>query len=348
MTPEEAVPELRADDLPAWWPDGAMPERVSGPIGVFGAAILARVFAVGEETAGYRELVRRYGADPAWEALDDVAEALEAAADADAPADDLRTARRRLFGEARELARDATAAQVDGHHDLLRDVAHDIRSPLNSVLFLVEGLYNEHSGPLNATQRRQVGVVYSAAAALLNLVNDLLDFSRFLQGEASEVADVPFGLGSVIGNARHLVGPMASHHGANLEFEVEGARARRGDPQLLTRLLINFVSNGIEATGDGGRLSVRFQDAGAEALRVRVEDDGPGADVERVQELLDAPGPECWSRDLRGSTHGLGLLISGELVRRAGGEASVERLGDGGTRIDIRLPFPPVEEGEGG
>ncbi|MDX1577287.1 MAG: hypothetical protein R3266_02340, partial [Gemmatimonadota bacterium] len=80
MTPEEADPELRGDDLPAWWPDGGVPERTSGPRGAFGAAILARVFAVGEETAGYRELLRRHGPDPAWEALDEVAEALEDAA----------------------------------------------------------------------------------------------------------------------------------------------------------------------------------------------------------------------------------------------------------------------------
>lgn len=349
MVSREEHAEIQLAELPEWWVGEERLEELPEPRRAFAARILGNLFAEDERPRDgddYQRLVERHGADPAWQALEVVREALTEAEEESAPADALRSCRRRLVNEARSLARSVAAAEVQLHHDLLRDVSHDIRSPLNSVLFLVEGLYREHSGPLNATQRRQVGVVYSAAAALLNLVNDLLDFSKLLKDDAGVVADVPFGLASVISNARHLVGPVASHHDATLEFEIRGPRARRGDPQLLTRLLINFVSNGIEAAGEGGRLDVRFLDGEDGELCVRIDDDGPGGDVERVQELLDGPEDRRWSRSLQGSTHGLGLLISGELVRRAGGDTRVERRDGGGTRIEVTLPFPPVEESD--
>lgn len=348
MTAGEESARIDVDDAPEWWPGREALEDLSAPRRAFAERIAAGLFSddpsARASTEEYEELVASHGPDAAWGALDSVAEILDETEDAGAPSDELRSCRRRLAVETRRLARSAAAAQVRLHHDLLRDVSHDIRSPLNSILFLVEGLYREHSGPLTAIQRRQVGVVYSAAAALLNLVNDLLDFSKVLQDDAEQVADVPFGLASVISNARHLVGPVASHHDADLEFEVEGPQARRGDPQLLTRLMINFVSNGIEAAGEGGQLRVRFEDGENGTLRIRIDDDGHGADLERVRELLDGPGEQSWSRTLQGSTHGLGLLISGELVRRAGGETRAARIEGGGTRIEVTLPFPPVEE----
>lgn len=344
-----AIPEYDGGDPPDWWAELGLEKTLTEPRRAFVERLAVRLFSESGESelvAGYRELVSRHGSAPGWEALEAVAEALEEADEAGAPEDEVGPCRVRLVREGHALARSAVQWEVEHHHALLRDIAHDIRSPLNSVLFLVEGLYREHPGELNPTQHRQVGVVYSAAASLLNLVNDILDFSKLLQDEAADVAEVPFGLSSVISNARHLIGPVATHHEAELEFEVEGVATRRGDPQLLTRLLINFVSNAVEAAGEGGDVRVRFEDGEDDALLVHVEDDGPGADVGRVQELLDGPKDRGWSRTLQGSTHGLGLLISGELVRRAGGTVRAERSDGGGTRIVIELPFPPVREEE--
>lgn len=226
----------------------------------------------------------------------------------------------------------------DTYRDVLREVSHDIRSPLNSILFLADGLYSGQSGSLTESQRHQLGVVYSAAASLLNMVNDLLDFARTSVEGVDEPETVTFSLSSVLADVRRLVGPIAEHKGCNLRTAMEVAEPRRGDPQIVSRVLVNLVSNALEAAGEGGEVVVRV--GGAEStLRVVVKDDGDDPDIERLKEL-SSPGNDCsLTRRLTGQTHGLGLVICGRMVRAAGGTLDVVRTSEGWTRFTVVLPF---------
>lgn len=289
------------------------------------------------------ELSEEVSPDAVWQALTAVHGLLDEALADGAPLVEVEKYRRRVVRLGRRISEASVEEEGAVYRQLLRDVSHDIRSPLNSILFLADGLLSEQNGSLNHVQRRQMGVVYSAAASLLNLVNDLLDFARTsgAEEEEEEVARVPFSVENAVADVRHLLAPIADHHGTRLEFRVDVEGPRSGDPQALCRVLLNLASNALEAAPSGGDVlvTVSEEDGGA-TLRVDVDDDGEGVDLERVRSLI-RPQPETRApRMLQGRTHGLGLIISGRMVRAAGGDLDVRHRQDGGTRFTLRLPFP--------
>lgn len=223
---------------------------------------------------------------------------------------------------------------------LLSDVAHDLRSPLNSILFLADALATEHSGALNDVQRRQVGVLYTAAVSLVGLLNDLIDVSHLGDGAAIEVLSEPFSVESVLRQVDQLVGPLAGHRDVELAFRLETLGPRRGDRRILTRILINLVSNAVQAARPRDRVEVRAFETPDLGLSVTVTDTAVGADLDRIRELLrDAPFPSPGDRR-RGWTHGLGLAICSRLVDAASGSIGVEATSEGGCRFTLDLPFP--------
>jgi len=276
----------------------------------------------------------------AWEAVRAAHRRLDKAAqDSGLSPEEIRSLRERLGDAELELVETALHAEVRAHRQLLRDISHDIRSPLNSILFLADGLYSEQSGPLTKVQRRQMGVVYSGAASLLNLVNDLLDFARSSDGaDIGRPATVPFSLAGVLADVRRLVNPLASHHSTALGVELDCEGPCHGDPQLVSRILINLLSNAIDAAGDGGKVMLEASEEDG-FLELVVEDDGPGVDLNSVRQFLSSNPDTKLTRMLQGRTHGLGLIICGRLVRAAGGDVNVDLVPSGGTRFTIRLPY---------
>lgn len=239
------------------------------------------------------------------------------------------------------LVRDLMERRSEDARGLLRDVSHDLRSPLNSVLFLADALASGHSGPLNEVQRRQVGVLYTAAVSLVGLLNDLIDVSRLGEGTAIPVVSEPFSVEGVLRQIDQLVGPLAAHGEVGLAFRLETLGPRIGDRRILTRVLINLVSNAVQAARPGDRVDLRAFENADGALRVTVCDTGPGADVGQLRASLAGGGslPSPGSRD-RGWTHGLGLAICSRLVRAASGEITVESAPGHGCRFTIDLPYP--------
>ena len=281
----------------------------------------------------------------AWDAAEELHLALDRALESGAISNrEARRCRRRLARLQSRLHRAGLRARLSARRELLRDITHDLRVPLNSIVFLTDSLFDERHGELSEAQQQKLGGVYSASTTLLNFVNDLLDLSRSTE-EDFECNRVPFSIKGVLEDGRHLVGPVADYYGAEVEFDLQTDDSWYGDPRLVRRILLNLVTNGLEASGEGGTVEVIVDDGGGRdhgSLRIVVSDDGPGIDLERTEALLDPGDPEEW-RGLLDGTDGLGLLITGRLVRAAGGSVDVARTGDGGTRFEVDLPF-----GDGG
>ncbi len=291
-----------------------------------------------------RDLLHDHPLDGVWDALAELHRELDVASGNDLGPAEVDRRRQGLVDLGRRLARSAPEAAVRSYRELLRDISHDVRSPLNSILFLSEGLTSHQSAGLSTTQKRQAGIVYAAAASLLNLVNDLLDFSRTTEGDVGGVAGIPFSVTSVVADVKRLVAPLADYHDTDLEIVSTVKKPRTGDPQLLCRLLINLVSNAIEAADVGGRVEVGIEPTEAPGLRITVADNGTDAELETIRSLLAPQPEERLTRMLHGRTHGLGLIIVGRLVRATGGSVRVEsRDENGGTRFRVDLPFAPLE-----
>ena len=232
------------------------------------------------------------------------------------------------------------AHRDETHRRFMRDVSHDIRSPLNSILFLADALRSEHSGELNEVQARQMDVLFMASVTLVKLVNDLIDFAHLDDKTDIHVAAAPFSPGAVIEEIRNLIGPLLDYHRVTLEVAHTASSPRQGDGQLLSRVLLNLATNAVQATPEGGivRLSTADDDATG-GLEVTLVDGGPGVDLDAVRALIEHAASGMVTPRTQGWTHGLGLSIAARLADAAGGRLEVEAAESRGTRFRLRLPF---------
>lgn len=314
---------------------------------------VAREAGVDEASLPGEGIVEAGDLDEVWEGLRTLHDRVDVWLDEGRiSAEQAREFRTRLLDLSRTLADRAVQDEAERYRQLLRDVSHDIRSPLHSIIFLAEAMHSGRNASLNESDRRQLGTIYAASTSLLNLVNDLLDYARMGEEGVGEVAETSFTVDAVMSDVRHLLAPLVEHYGTDYSVRTPGNARFIGDPQLLCRMLTNLVSNAIEASGRGGTVGVEVapEDGG---LAVEVVDDGGGADAARMECLLSRPEGEsladCAGEKRRGRTHGLGLLISGRLLEAAGGRAQVEPVDresgnpdeetSGGTRVRVWLPF---------
>ncbi len=278
--------------------------------------------------------------DRLWEAIDALRAGILEGEARGAPSGERGRLHARLDAEARRSAERLLQRIVHESRKLVQDVSHDIRSPLNSILFLADTLFHEHSGELNPVQRRQVGVLYTAAVTLVGLVNDLIDAGRLGEGRGIPVSHVSFSMEAVLNDVESLLGPLATHRGIRLRFNLETLGPRSGDRQLLARVLINLVTNGIQAAREKGEVEVRAIEGADGGLRVQVRDDGDGQEEGRLRALMAEESAGFPTRRKAGWTHGLGLSISSRLVRAAGGSIDVTSAPGEGTTFSVELPFP--------
>ena len=257
-----------------------------------------------------------------------------------------RGLRARRHADLDAAAMEAASQILDRHafrqRRFLQDISHDLRSPLNSILFLADALKSEHSGSLNPVQARQVEVLFMAAVTLVKMVNDVIDFARLGSSTPMASAMMPFSLETVIADVQSLVGPLVSHNDVELGIEVKAAGLRTGDSQVLNRVLLNLISIAIHALHDGGTVDVRLADQQDGSLGIVVSDSGQQVPIERIRAVLDADDPNRLAGETRGWTHGLGLSISARLVRATGGSVAVDTGSEGGAVFTVILPFPPI------
>src|SRR2546430_17660268 len=99
--------------------------------------------------------------------------------------------------------------------ELVVEMAHDLRSPLTSILFLAESLRSGQSSPISDTQRRQLGLIYSAALCLCTAANDVLELARGGDRLAGKEAR-PVSVVAQVESLREIVPPIAHHKGQPL------------------------------------------------------------------------------------------------------------------------------------
>ena len=139
---------------------------------------------------------------------------------------------------------------------LVAEVAHDLRSPLTSILFLSEALRNGQSGSLTGLQKRQLGLIYSAALGLAGVSNDLMTIAQEQTSGHFDEA-VAFSLHDTFEAVREMVAPKAETKRIRLQFGVHCSGHRHGHPGRLGRVLLNLTTNAIRFTPEGGSVEVR-------------------------------------------------------------------------------------------
>lgn len=218
-------------------------------------------------------------------------------------------------------------------------VAHDMRSPLTSVLFLVDALRKGHSGPITAHQERQLLLVYGAAFALSSCASDLLDLAR--GGDLlMESVPVPFSISECIHVVRDIVQPIAEEKKLEVRLVAPQKGDRRlGQPAAITRVLLNLTTNALKFT-HYGNVTVAVTSISRTGVEFSVRDTGCGIPREVLDTLFDAFRHQSQYGKTVFSSAGLGLSICQKLVSAMGATLGVESTDGEGTCFSFRLNLP--------
>jgi len=222
--------------------------------------------------------------------------------------------------------------------ELLVNVAHDLRSPLTSVLFLAESLQRGQSGPVNDVQRRQLGLIYTAALGLNSVASDIIDVTR--SDHFVEPAPVAFSVTAALESVQDIVRPMAEEKQLSLRLQPPTMDQRLGHPVALSRALLNLTTNALKFT-DQGHVEVVALDQDTHHMEFSVRDTGRGIDPATLSTLFDPMRRVNGRAGRMFSQTGLGLTICRKLVEAMGSELRVETRLGWGTRFWFVLELPP-------
>jgi len=218
----------------------------------------------------------------------------------------------------------------------LTEIAHDMRSPLTSILFLVDTLRRGQSGPVTPVQERQLGLIYGAALNLNTLACDVIDAGRG-GDRLSDGPPVPFSIGDLVMGVCDTVRPISEEKGLPIELELLASDGRIGHPTTICRVLLNLMTNALKYTKRGS-VSVRCEELTPDRVLFSVKDTGEGIPPRVMSMLFDGFRPSA--SGVRFSNAGLGLAICQSFLASMGAELKVVSDGSTGTAFSFELDLP--------
>ncbi|HEX8963240.1 MAG TPA: EAL domain-containing protein [Rhodocyclaceae bacterium] len=234
--------------------------------------------------------------------------------------------------------------------DFAATVSHEIRTPLNGVVGTLDILM---AADLPPRQRQFVEIAWDSSQYLLDLINNILDFSK-LEADKVVLERAEFGLAHMVEDVIELLSPQSAQKGLDLGYLVAPEVPPRllGDPRRLRQVLINLVGNAIKFTESGGvEVSVAAEPAGAASdepvLRFEVSDTGIGISADAQRAIFDSFTQADTSTTRRFGGTGLGLAICKQLVGLMGGAIGVDSAPGKGSRFWFTVPLgvagPPAQ-----
>lgn len=250
------------------------------------------------------------------------------------------------MGEVQATLDSGTAPPVEGEvidREGLRptvEIAHDIRSPLTAILFLVDMVRTGRSGSVTPVQARQLGMVYSAALGLNHLACDLIDLVRGAD-RLLERDHAAFSIAELLQGVHDIVQPIAEEKGLEIRIVSPERDARVGNPTALSRILLNLAANSAKFTSEG-HVELRARDLGDDRVEFSVRDTGPGIPRHALPQLFRAFRRTETGTSSAFSSAGLGLSICQRLAEALGTELQVITSPSRGTcfRFELTLPSP--------
>lgn len=219
-------------------------------------------------------------------------------------------------------------------------VSHEVRTPISGIIGLAEYLTKMQLQPEVAEISEHI---YQSSKRLLNILNDLLDFSKLEAGKV-EIDNVAFNLRKLIAETQALFERQCVQKGISMatEFAQNIPEKICGDEQKTRQILTNFLSNAIKFTQVGSivvQASVESLNTSAMQLRLAVRDTGVGISPEAQKQIFQPfiQGDGTITRRFGGT--GLGLSICKSYIDILGGEIGFESTLERGSTFWCTIPL---------
>ncbi len=218
------------------------------------------------------------------------------------------------------------------HERLLRDVSHELRSPL-SRMRLALGLARQDG----ATVDQQLGRLERDAERLDSLIGQILSVTRLGAGDAVlrySQTDMAAMIAGIAQDAEFEA--RASGKSVRLVSTTENL-TMSVDPTWMASAIENVVRNAVRHTAPATEISVSVE-VGTENLTIRVRDHGPGVPEEELRRIFEPFHRVIAARDRDSGGEGLGLAITARVIAAHGGVAAASNAPEGGLIVTLTLP----------
>jgi signal transduction histidine kinase len=230
--------------------------------------------------------------------------------------------------------------------EFLATISHELRTPLNVIIGYVEMLAEGGGGTLSAQQSEMLGAIRRYSKLQLDLITNVLDFSRLSSGKISFHVE-RFALAPLLTEVQALHGARMRNPRLGLVVSVDpDVPALETDRIKLQEIVRNLVDNAVKFTEQGTIKVTARRGEEPGTVTIEVSDTGPGIRPEDVRYIFDPFHQIGESSTRRTGGVGLGLSIVKQLVEALGGTVSVtSRLGEGSTfRVDLPCRLPGRDE----
>ncbi len=246
---------------------------------------------------------------------------------------------RRQSDEARLIAMAEAERANRAKSDFISNMSHELRTPLNGILGFGQFLQHNPREPLGEKQNQYVGYILQAGEHLLNLINQILEFSHVQSGTGVlEIVDIDPKV--AIENCLSLIDASAAQRHIKIVDKTKNLNLPlvRTDQTRFKQILLNLLSNAIKYNKDGGLIVLDAQVFSRDTLRMSIADTGQGI-PEYLQDKVFEPFNRLGQEISEKEGTGIGLSITRELVQALGGDIGFASKEAEGSTFWIDIPL---------
>ena len=226
----------------------------------------------------------------------------------------------------------------DARREFVANVSHELRTPLTNIRSYTETLLDAAGELPLDTEKQFLGVISSESERMARIVTDLLTLSKLDYGRM-ELRMTRFSVSDLLKKVTNAMKLTAEDSGHMILVETEpNLPPMVGDRERIEQVVVNILSNAVKYTPSGGRIRLAAQCAGANHVRITVEDNGVGIPADDVPRLFERFYRVDKARSRAAGGTGLGLAIAKEIVEQHEGKIALTSEYGKGTTVTITLP----------
>jgi signal transduction histidine kinase len=241
--------------------------------------------------------------------------------------------------KSRDIAEEASQAKSE----FLLNMSHELRTPLNAIMGFSDIIREQTFGPVGSIKYREYARdINDAGRHLLELINDVLDFSKIESGN-EELYEEWIDVHDAIRSVTRMLHDQAQRSDVNITVGApDELPPLYADEKKIRQILINLLSNALKFTDQGGTVTLTawYNDSGGYVIQV--EDTGIGIALKDIPKALGLFGQVDSAFNRRYEGTGLGLPLSKSLAEMHGGSLDIQSQVDVGTTVTVRLPTERV------